>query len=580
MNQVHYRAVLALAALALPAAAHAQWADDTVTGGGSASADGGAYGQNGADGETANEPRRGDGRGQRQRPTIQPYIEVSQIVLAELSPGDDVSTGTQLAAGVDASLQGRNHGLSASVRYDYTIGEDSGSVDSSTLTGVARGYAAVIPDTLNVEAGGLAARTRVDAAGGSTLNPGGRLDDTQESRIYSVYAGPTLSTRSGPVQIGANYRFGYNRVEAPDVVPGTVDGTPPVDLFDESTVHSANANLGTRPGTVLPVGLGVGGGFYQEDISNLDQRVRDAHVRGDVTVPLTAQLAAVGGIGYENVEISNRDVVRGDNGLPAIGPDGRYVTDRSAPRQIAFEADGLIWDVGVIWRPSRRTAFEAHYGRRYDSDTYYGSFSYTPDSRSSLNIGAYDAVTGFGGLVNSTLANLPDDFAVGRNPVSGELTGCVTSTQDGGGCLGGALASVRSSVFRSRGIAGSYTRQIGRMTAGLGIGYDRRKFIAAPGTILASANGVIDESYYVSAGLSGPVGRNAGFSLNGYGAVVDAGGGPIGDATVLGASAAYHQYLLGRLAARAAVAIDYLDSKVVGDDLTTASALVGLRYDF
>ena len=39
-----------------------------------------------------------------------------------------------------------------------------------------------------------------------------------------------------------------------------------------------------------------------------------------------------------------------------------------------------------MWRPSSRTALEAHVGRRYDSLTYYGTFAYAPDSRSSINV--------------------------------------------------------------------------------------------------------------------------------------------------------------------------------------------------
>ena len=38
---------------------------------------------------------------------MQPYIEVGQIVSAELSPGNDVVTFTQVAVGVDINVQGR-----------------------------------------------------------------------------------------------------------------------------------------------------------------------------------------------------------------------------------------------------------------------------------------------------------------------------------------------------------------------------------------------------------------------------------------------------------------------------------------
>ncbi len=50
--------------------------------------------------------------------------------------------------------------------------------------------------------------------------------------------------------------------------------------------------------------------------------------------------------------LASRDALRDANGVPVIGNDGRFVTDPSAPRRIAFDVDGLLWDVGVMWRPS------------------------------------------------------------------------------------------------------------------------------------------------------------------------------------------------------------------------------------
>src|SRR5690606_39092115 len=120
--------------------------------------------------------------------------------------------------------------------------------------------------------------------------------------------------------------------------------------------------------------------------------------------------ALVGGVGYEDVEVSSRDAVRDADGIPIVGSDGRFVTDDSVPRRIAYEASGLIWDVGVMWRPSTRTALEAHVGRRYDSTTYYGTFAWAPNSRSSVNVAVYDTISGFGGLLNTALASLPTQF--------------------------------------------------------------------------------------------------------------------------------------------------------------------------
>lgn len=525
----------------------------------------------GSDGDA---PRSGRTDGGRVA-TVNPYIEASQLFVAELSPGDDVVTYTQLAAGVDAQVQGRHNGGSVSVRYEYNVGYGD-ALDSDTVSGVARGYASIVPQALTIEAGALAARTRVDGNGGATLNP--LLGEESESRIYSAYAGPTLATRAGDADISASYRIGYTRVESPDALV-TAPGAEPVDLFDDSVVQVANARIGTRPGEPLPVGVGVGAGFAQEDVSNLDQRIRDIYVRGDVTVPVTHSLALVGGIGYEDVEVSSRDALRDANGFPVVGPDGRLVTDESQPRRIAYETDGLIWDVGVMWRPSRRTSLAATVGRRYDSTTYYGTFSYAPSSRSSVNVAVYDSISGFGSVLTNALANLPSSFTANRNALTGDLAGCVASLE-GNNCITGPLSSVRSAVFRSRGVAASYSRQVGRMSAGLGAGYDRRTFIAASGTVLASANGVVDESYYLAAYLSGQLGRNAGFSANAYANWIESGFASGGDVFAAGGSASYSRAIFDRLSARAAVALDYLDSDISAQDLTAASALVGLRYDF
>ena len=190
--------------------------------------------------------------------------------------------------------------------------------------------------------------------------------------------------------------------------------------------------------------MGVGAGWNRQDISNLDQRIDDRYVRGDVTLPVSPNVALVGGVGYEDVEVSSRDALRDADGEPIIGSDGRLVTDESGPRQIAYETDGLIWDVGVMWRPSNRTSLEAHVGRRYGSTTYYGSLSYAPSVNSSLNVSVYDNITGFGGQLTNALDLLGSDFQAARNPISGDLGGCVIGAE-GNNCALAQLNSLRSS---------------------------------------------------------------------------------------------------------------------------------------
>ncbi|MWV27869.1 preprotein translocase subunit YajC [Aurantiacibacter rhizosphaerae] len=509
------------------------------------------------------------------RVDIVPYIEASQVITAQLQPGSDVLTYTQLAAGVDAAVAGRNSNASASLRYEREIGYGN-AADSDTISGIARASVGLVRRGITLEAGGLASRTRLESNGFSSIGAiGGNNDAT--SQIYSVYAGPTIQTRSGPLEISGAYRLGYTRVETSDVAIAAPGGQQ-VDIFDDSVTHNANIRFGVAPYTVAPVGLGIGGGWNRQDISNLDQRIDDRYVRADVIYPVSPNVALVGGVGYEDVEVSSRDALRDANGAPVIGNDGRLVTDESEPRRIAYETDGLIWDVGVMWRPSIRTSLEAHVGRRYGSTTYYGSLSYVPSVNSSVNVSVYDNITGFGGQLTDALDMLGSDFQAARNPISGDLGGCVIGAE-GNNCALAQLNSLRSSVFRNRGIAASYSVSGRRTSFGVGAGYDRRSFIGGQDTVLASVDGVIDESYYIAANASRQLDRKSGLSAGAYISWFNGGSGTLGDGMGYSASLAYNRDIWRGLTGVAAIGIDGVSRDNL-PDFTAASALLGLRYTF
>lgn len=547
------RLALVLAASALPALANAQ--------------DAGTSKLNGEDADGVERARR--------RAEIVPYIEAAQVLTAQLEPFDDTVTYTRVAAGVDASISGRNSAASVSLRYERRFGWEDGDLDGDTLSGLARA-GLMVAEGLKLEAGALAAQTRVEGNGFSSIG-GTAGDDDNTSQVYSVYAGPSVHTAAGDVEIEGHYRLGYTRVEEPDVLT-LAPGAQPVDILDESTTHMAYARAGTRPNTVLPVGVGLGAGYTRQDISNLDQRVIDSFVRADVTVPVSPNVALVGGVGYEDVEVSSRDAVRDTNGLPVIGNDGRFVTDESAPRRIAYATDGLIWDVGVMWRPSRRTSAEFYVGERYGTMTYRGNFAYAPNSRSSLDISVYDGLTGIGGAMVNQLAALPEEFAAFRNAVTGEIGGCVAALE-GGSCFAGALGSVRSAVFRSRGVASSYSVDLGRTQFGVGAGYDHRKYVGAAGTVLGAIDGLVEETVWLAAyagtRLDERSALNFNASANWFSNSFDVDGDALGFSTSL----AYQRNLVRGLSGTAAVGLDGISQENLPDFLS-ASALLGLRYSF
>jgi hypothetical protein len=233
-----------------------------------------------------------------------------------------------------------------------------------------------------------------------------------------------------------------------------------------------------------------------------------------------------------------------------------------------------------MWRPSRRTSLSAHIGKRYGTTSFGGTLAYAPNDRSNLSVSVYDNVAGFGGQLNRTLDQLPDDFQVVRDPITGDLRGCVASL-DGGNCLSGALGSVRSATFRARGISASYSMQVGRLNAGLGVGYDRRKYIAAQDTVLGASDGVIDENTWLAAYVGGPLGPVAGWSANVYANWLSTSDALAADSTGYGASASYYRMFTPKLRGTLAVGLDGVtrDDPSI-DDLWSASALAGLRYSF
>ena len=149
-------------------------------------------------------------------PISLPISRLRRSITAQLQPGDDVLTYTQLAVGVDATVAGRNSSASASLRYEREIGYGD-AVDGDTISGIARASVGLLRRGITLEAGGLASRTRLESGGFSSIGAVGGNDDAS-SQIYSVYAGPTVQTRSGPLEISGAYRLGYTRVDSSDVL--------------------------------------------------------------------------------------------------------------------------------------------------------------------------------------------------------------------------------------------------------------------------------------------------------------------------------------------------------------------------
>lgn len=509
------------------------------------------------------------------RSDVSPYLEVGQIAAADLKNGGDVLTYSTVAAGVDASISGPRVELQANYRYERRFAYQNDVDDQSVHTGLARARIDVAPELLSFEAGALATRARTDIRGeGSPLLVG---NVSNQSQLYSVYAGPSLATSVGALDIAAAYRVGYTKVEASDSFAAPA-GQPTLDQYDDSVSHFATASVGMQPG-VLPFGWTVSAGYEREDTSQLDQRFEGKYVRGDVTLPVTQTVALVGGVGYEDVAVSQRPVLLDPLGEPVIDGSGRFVTDDVAARQLAYEFDGLYWDAGVLWRPSNRTSLEARVGRRYGSMSYFGTFSWQATQNSGFQLAVYDELQTFGQQLSDNLSRLPTSFTTPRNALANNVSGCVFGGAGAGGCLNDALGAINTSAYRSRGLALLWSTTRGRWNAGVGGGYSQRKYVAPFQPGVFSTNGLKDETWYAQGQVGYALSPRTDFTGDVYVTLFDPGIVGAGNVLSTGATGSLTHRFTRKLDANATLGL--YSTRVDGfeGDLV-ASAFAGLRYSF
>lgn len=506
-------------------------------------------------------------RVRRTRADIRPYLEVAQVVSAELDSGDTL-TYTSLAAGVDGSVQTRRVSIAMSYRYQRNI-EWSGDVgDSDIHSGVALASVQVVPGALQLEAGALATRT------GGEGRAFGVTDRDQAIEVYSVYAGPNLSTQAGPLAVTGAYRLGYVAIDDDSDIAG------PAEDFDSAVAHSATASVGMAPGR-LPVGWTAAAGYARTDSSGeFDHEFEAMYVRGDVVVPVSPTLALTAGVGYEDIEASQLDIARDANGNPVIGPDGGLVVDPTLPRELTYDLDGIIYDAGIIWRPTARTELQARAGHRYGDTTFVGSLNHQFSASTGMTAVVYDTVETFSNILINDLRDLPDDFEVDRDPLTGGLGGCVFGADPGSGvCLDRALQSIRGNTFRMRGASLVFSGRRGLWSWGAGAGYTHRRYGRTEDAVLVALGGGSDENFGVSANFGRQLSRDSQLGIDAYASWFDTDQPGFDTVFSTGATISYsRQLLLQRLRLLASLGLYHSDDGTL--DSTIASALLGLRYTF
>lgn len=507
---------------------------------------------------------------------VTPYIEAQQVLDAEFNNGGDVLTYSTIAAGVDGSATGKRVEAQISYRYEHRIPWNKDLSRDNVHSGLARARADLVSNLLSVEGGAIATRARSDIRGDAPVFFSG--DNNNVTQVYGVYAGPRLTAKAGPLAINGTYRVGYIKVDD-DFRVTLPSGQAALDRFDHATSHDANLSVGMPAGD-LPFAWTVTGGYTLEKASQLDQRFAGKYVRGDVTFPVSPHLALTGGAGYEDIKVTQRAPLRDANGFPIFDSRGRLITDPVSPRLPAYDTDGLIWDVGAIWKPNRRTTVQVRGGRRYGGRAITGSLDYQVRRNAALRIGVYDAIESFGRALTRGLASLPTSFDVNRNPLTGDFGGCVFGTTPGtGACFDDALQSITTANYRSRGFYAIFSGERGPWAFGIGSGYSSHKYLTPQAAQLFTVDGVVDKSASFEAqatrDLSSVSSVSGNLSANWYSSGIRG----ASNVTNIGATVAYSRNLTDRLLGFGSVGVYNYRIQRAGSS-SHGQAVIGLRYQF
>lgn len=511
---------------------------------------------------------------EKKRTKISPYIEVGQILTADLNSGD-VLTYSTVAAGVDASVQTRRAEVQINYRYERRFSVSNKLNDSDVHSGLARAAVKVVPG-VSVEAGAIATRARADVRGDAPGILNGNVNNV--SQVYSFYAGPTFGTHVGIFGLSGSYRYGYTKAEAPGAT-GVSATQPRLDVYDSSQNQIAQATVNVRAGALLPVGITVSGAWERDDASQLSQRYDGKFGRADVLWPVLPTFALTAGLGYEKIQVSQRDAVLDVNGQPVVDAKGRFQEDPASARKIAYNFDGIYYDAGVVWKPTPRTHVEAHVGRRYGSISYTGSVSFQPTKSVAVAVNVYDGVTTFGRQLRDGIGSLPTSF--NTPSTQGDYNGCVFGAGGGGGaggCLNGVFQSISTAAFRARGVDAVASFNRGPTRFGVGAGYANRKFLAPQNGGAFSINGVTDESYYVQGFVAQALDSRTTIDATVFGNYYSSGIAGAKGVYGVGATGSIGRSF-GRLSARAAVGV-YSFSPNGGASVVSADAQIGARYQF
>lgn len=519
------------------------------------------------------------------RVEIDPSIELRQVF--DLPIDDDFTTYSEAVIGVDGAIQTRRVHGQLSYRFAQRFEEVGDIANNQSHSLIARGDADVIPGTLRVDAGAFATFLNRDLRRRVSFD-----DDANNGNLaqtYSAYVAPSFHQRLGAfAEFDATYRIAYVNVDEADVsrLGGGVGG---VDTQLGAYADSVNQSLDARFGNREASGKfrwDLAGSAQDERTDRLDQHYRSYLGRVELEYALNRDFALLGSVGYEDIKSSEEQILTDAAGVPLVDAEGHFIIDPNAPRRVSYDQDGLVYDGGFRWTPSRRTFLQIRVGKRFGEFNVNGQLRYEPSPRLGVTASWSESVSTFGQLLTQDFNGVPVSFFIpGGNRVG--FGGCILGVDPATGtCLLNWTQSITNATFRNQAGQLIIETKRGATRASLSAIYTKRRYVdtqqlQAPGSppVDPSLANRADETISLIAGVDRDLGAGRHLSASLHGDRYRFALSHARADYYAGLWTAYRQLINRHLDARVTSSITRRFSKI-DKDRTDAVVTAGLVYHF
>ncbi len=441
---------------------------------------------------------------------VTPGVELRQVISNNSRGSGGVTGWLEAAAFMDVEIETNRVQGSGYLRAGRAFKEFGSLEREERYEGSLDLKSELLDDFLFMDFGGIASQYAADPRGFNLIS--NDADSGNTAQVFSGYVEPRVMQRFGNfADFEARYRFGAVSADGPNTglagLPeefGLGTGDTVGALLTDSVTQSGHLVLASPEDATSTITWALSGSATHEDLDQLDQKYRSYRGLLDVGVRVTRSLQIVGSAGYEDIENTQDSILFGIDGLPVLDAGGNLQIDPAMPRRTAFAIDGMTWDAGFRWAPSRRTLLEVRGGRRFGDTVFSLNMGHMTRGGTQFTANWQETLNSFSRLLTQSLNGVP----IAARQISGGsqfgVPTCVigVDASQPSGCAFGLSQAITPATFKLNRGTFSVGHEYDAWSWNVEAFYDQRRYLDSqqlqtPGTPQLPPSGLLgkDQSF-------------------------------------------------------------------------------------